>query len=66
MECNCKNGKFWMGLGLGAGLGMVAYHCAKSDKAKQLKEKMSCAAQHAADKAGERMAGVKECDQKTE
>lgn len=33
MECNCKNGKFWMGLGLGAVLGMVAYHCAKSDKA---------------------------------
>ena len=66
MECSCKNGKFWMGLGLGAVLGMVACHCARSEKAKLLKEKMSCAARQAADKAGEWMAGVKECQKEKE
>lgn len=59
MDCNCKAGKFWAGLGLGAVLGMVAYYCAKSDKAKELRAKISCAAQSAADKAGEWMTNVK-------
>ena len=52
MECKCKNGKFWIGLGLGTVLGMVAYHCAKSDKVNEWKQRVSCAAQSAAEKAG--------------
>ena len=60
MDCNCKNGKFWVGLGMGAVLGMVAYYCVKSDKAKEWKQKIGCAAQQAADKAGEWMAKTKE------
>ena len=47
MDCNCKSGKFWLGLGLGSLLGMVAYHCAKSEKAKIWRDKVSCAAQSA-------------------
>ena len=53
MDCNCKNVKFWMGLGLGAVLGMAASCFVKSDKAKELKQKIGCAAQQAAEKAGE-------------
>ena len=60
MDCNCKSGKFWLGIGLGSLLGMVAYHCAKSDRAKIWRDKVSCAAQQAADKAGEWMANAKE------
>lgn len=52
--------KFLLGLGVGSVLGMVAYRCSKTDKAKMWKRKMCCAAQSAADKAGEWMAGVKE------
>ena len=60
MECNCKSGKFWMGLGLGTVLGVVAYCCMKSDKARILKEKMSCATKQAAEKAGEWMSNATE------
>lgn len=60
MDCNCNKGKFWIGLGLGAVLGVVAYFFAKTDKAKELKSKMCCAAQSAAEKAGEWMANAKE------
>ena len=66
MDCNCKSGKFWLGLGLGSLLGMIAYHCAKSDRAKIWKDKVSCAAQSAADKAGEWVTGVKDCSTKKE
>ena len=59
MECNCKNGKFWIGLGLGAVLGVVASCLAHTEKAKQLKQKASCMAQQMAEKAGEWMADVK-------
>jgi hypothetical protein len=45
---------------LGAVLGVVAYFFAKTDKAKELKSKMCCAAQSAAEKAGEWMANAKE------
>ena len=45
MDCNCKSGKFWLGLGLGSLLGMVTYHLAKSEKAKIWKDKVSCAVQ---------------------
>ena len=55
-----------MGLGLGSLLGMVTYHLAKSEKAKIWKDKVSCAAQSAADKAGEWVTGVKDCGAKKE
>ena len=61
MECKCKNGMFWIGLGLGTVLGMVAYHCAKSDKVNEWKQRVSCAALSAAEKAGEWMTNAKEC-----
>ena len=56
--------KFWLGLGLGSVLGMIVYRCSRTDKVKELKRKMCCAAQSAADKAGEWMANVKDktCD----
>ena len=66
MDCNCKSGKFWIGLGLGTVLGMVAYHCAKSEKAKEWKAKISCAAQSAAEKAGEWVTSAQECGAKRE
>ena len=66
MDCQCKSVKFWIGLGLGTVLGMVAYHCAKSEKAKEWKEKISCAAHSAAEKAGEWMTGAQECTCKKE
>ena len=66
MECNCKSGKFWIGLGLGTVLGMVGYHFAKSEKAKEWKAKIGSAAQSAAEKAGEWMTGAQECTCKKE
>ena len=66
MDCQCKSVKFWIGLGLGTVLGMVAYHYAKSEKAKEWKEKISCAAHSAAEKAGEWMTGAQECTCKKE
>ena len=66
MDCQCKSVKFWIGLGLGTVLGMVAYHCAKSEKAKEWKEKISCAAHSAAEKAGEWMTNAQECACKKE
>ena len=36
MECN--NGKFWLGLGIGAALGVLTYYLSRTQKAKQLKE----------------------------
>lgn len=59
MECNCKNGKFWAGLGLGAVLGVVAYYCARTEKARELKKRMCCAAHNVAEKAGEWIADTK-------
>ena len=59
MDCKCK-GKFWVGLGMGAVLGVIAYHCSRTAKAKELKNKMCCAAQTAAEKAGEWMTNAKE------
>lgn len=52
--------KFLMGLGLGSILGAIVYRCSKTDKAKEWKRKMCCAAQSAADKAGEWMSNAKE------
>ena len=36
------------------------YRCSKTDKAKELKKKMCCATQSAAEKAGEWMTNAKE------
>ena len=66
MDCQCKSVKFWIGLGLGTILGMVGYHFAKSEKAKEWKAKISCAAQSAAEKAGEWMTNAQECACKKE
>ena len=38
MECKCKNGKFWIGLGLGTVIGAAAYYCAQTEKAKELRK----------------------------
>lgn len=51
--------KFLMGLGVGSLLGMVAYRCSKTAKAKEWRQKMCCAAHSAAEKAGEWMTNVK-------
>ena len=61
MDCNCKNGKFWIGLGMGAVLGMVASCLARTEKAKLLRAKASCMAQQAAEKAGQWMTDAKKC-----
>lgn len=52
--------KFLMGLGVGSVLGAVLYRCSKTEKAKEWKRKMCCAAHSAAEKAGEWMADAKE------
>lgn len=52
--------RFLLGLGVGSVLGAVAYRMSRTEKAKELKKRMCCAAQSAADKAGEWMTGVKE------
>lgn len=56
-----KNCRFWLGLGLGSVLGMIAYRYSKTEKARELKKKMCCAMNHAAEQAGEWMAKGKEC-----
>lgn len=52
--------RFLLGLGVGSVLGAIMYRCSKTAKAKEWKHKMCCAAQSAADKAGEWMTNVKE------
>ena len=52
--------KFWVGLGLGSVLGAIVYRCSRTAKAKEWKHKMCCAAQSAADKAGEWMSNIKD------
>ncbi|WP_294628720.1 YtxH domain-containing protein [uncultured Bacteroides sp.] len=37
----CKNGNFWIGLGVGSVLGAVAYRFSRTAKAKQLESKIS-------------------------
>lgn len=32
----CRNGHFWIGLGLGSVLGAVAYHLSRTERAKKL------------------------------
>ncbi|MBR4922238.1 MAG: hypothetical protein IKY99_01280 [Bacteroidaceae bacterium] len=65
MECKC-NGNFWIGLGLGAVLGVVAGFVANSDKTKAMRKKMCCAAHAAAEKAGEFMTKAQECAMEVE
>lgn len=52
--------RFLLGLGVGSVLGAIAHRCSQTDKAKELKKKMCCAAQQAAEKVGEWMTGAKE------
>lgn len=52
--------RFLLGLGVGSVLGAIAHRCSQTDKAKELKKKMCCAAQQAAEKAGEWMTNAKE------
>ena len=52
--------RFLLGLGVGSVLGAIMYRCSKSDKAKELKKRMCCAAQSAAEKAGEWMTNAQE------
>ena len=59
MECKCKNGKFWIGLGLGTVIGAAAYYCAQTEKAKELRKKMCYVAHGMAEKAGEWIAETK-------
>lgn len=37
---SCNNGKFWLGLGLGAAIGAVAYHCSRTARAQQMKKEL--------------------------
>lgn len=52
--------RFLMGLGIGSVMGAIIYRCSKSEKAKEWKKKMCCAAQSAAEKAGEWMSNAKD------
>ena len=52
--------RFLMGLGVGSMLGAIMYRCSQSAKAKEWKKKMCCAAQSAAEKAGEWVTNAKE------
>lgn len=49
-----------MGLGLGSVLGAVMYRCSRTAKAKEWKQKMCCAAQSMAEKAGDWVTDAKE------
>ena len=44
---------------MGAVLGVVAYYCARTEKARELKKRMCCAAHNVAEKAGEWIADTK-------
>ena len=50
-----------MGLGVGSVLGAIMYRCSRTAKAKEWKKRRCCAAQSAAEKAGEWMTDAKEC-----
>lgn len=39
----CENSKMWLGLGIGAAIGALAYHLARTGKARKLKEDVCCA-----------------------
>lgn len=52
--------KFLLGLGIGSMLGAIMYRCSQTEKAKELKKKMCCAAQSAAEKAGEWVTNAKD------
>ncbi len=52
--------KFWLGLGVGSIIGVVACHCCCSERGKRLKEKMMCALNHAAEESKCMMHSTKE------
>lgn len=39
----CENSKLWVGLGVGAAIGALAYHLARTDKARKLRNDVCCA-----------------------
>ena len=36
----CDSGKFWLGLGLGSALGILAYHCSRTARGQQVKAQL--------------------------
>lgn len=52
--------KFLLGLGIGSMLGAMMLRASQTEKAKELKKKMCCAAQSAAEKAGEWVSNAKD------
>lgn len=55
-----KNVRFLLGLGIGSVLGMVLYRCSKTEKAKELKEKVCNKMKSMGEQAGEWMCNVPE------
>lgn len=39
----CENSKLWLGLGVGAAIGALVYHFARTDKARKLRNDVCCA-----------------------
>lgn len=39
----CENSKLWLGLGVGAAIGALAYHFARTDKVRKLRNDVCCA-----------------------
>lgn len=39
----CENSKLWLGLGVGAAIGTLVYHFARTDKARKLRNDVCCA-----------------------
>lgn len=39
----CENSKMWLGLGIGAAIGALAYHFARTGKARKLRNDVYCA-----------------------
>ena len=58
-ECCCKS-KFWIGMGLGAIVGAVCCHMARTQKAKEMKERMNDVIQRVGGKAQEMCQTVRE------
>ncbi len=53
-------GKFWIGMATGLVVGAVAYHCARTEKAKQMKAELCNKFRNMRGKAGDYIDDVKE------
>lgn len=49
----CCKANFWLGLGIGSIIGVACYRYSRTQKGKEMQEKMRDAMQHAGEKAGE-------------